>query len=47
MSENEVRLKIIENASSIAKTIRRGNDVEIVKTSSGISIKEVSKRKLT
>lgn len=46
MSENELKLKIIENATAIAKTIRRGNDVEIIKTSSGISIKEISKRKL-
>lgn len=46
MSEKELELKIIANASSIAKTIRKGKDVEIVKTSSGISIKEISKRKL-
>ena len=46
MSEKDIVLKIVENAADIAKTIRRGNDVEIVKTSSGISIKEVSKRKM-
>lgn len=47
MNEKEIRLRVIENAESIAKAIRKGNDVEIVKTSSGISIKEVSKRKIS
>ena len=45
MSENEVRLKIIENASSIAKAISQGKDIMITKTSSGIAIKKMTVQK--
>lgn len=46
MSEREIKLKIIEQSDSIAKSITNGKDVEIIKTSNGIAIKEVSKKKL-
>lgn len=47
MSEREIKLKIIEQADSIAKAIRKGHDVEIIKTANGLAIKEVSKKKLS
>lgn len=39
-------MRIEEKAGDIAKAILKGNDVEIIKTSAGISIKEISKKKL-
>lgn len=47
MNEREIKLKIIEQSENIAKSIIKGKDVEIIKTSDGISIKEISKKKLT
>lgn len=44
MSERELKLKVIENAETIAKAINRGKDVEIRKSSTGISVAEVSKK---
>lgn len=44
MSERELKLKIIDNAETIAKAIHRGKDVEIRKSSTGISVAEVSKK---
>ena len=44
MTERELKVKIIEQAEAIAKAISRGKDVEIRKTSSGISVAEVSKK---
>ena len=44
MSEREIKLKIIEQAESIAKAICRGKDVELRKSASGISVCEVSKK---
>ena len=46
MSEKEIYKKIVENAEHIAKAISRGKDVELVKTSTGLSIKEITKKKL-
>lgn len=46
MSEREIALKIEELSKDIAKAITKGKDVEIIKTSTGISIKEISKKKL-
>lgn len=46
MSEREISIKIEEMAKDIAKAIVKGKDVEIIKTSTGISIKEISKKKL-
>ena len=44
MSEREIKLKIIEQAETIAKAISRGKDVELRKSASGISVCEVSKK---
>lgn len=47
MTEKEICLKVVEQSKKIAKAIHSGRDVEIVKTSSGITIKEVTKRKIS
>lgn len=44
MTEREIKVKIIEQAETIAKAISRGKDVEIRKSASGISVAEVSKK---
>ena len=44
MNERELRLKVIEQAENIAKAISRGQDVELRKSASGISVCEVSKK---
>lgn len=44
MSKRELKLKVIENAEKIAEAIHRGKDVEIRKSSTGISVAEVSKK---
>lgn len=44
LSEGELKLKIIEKADTIAKAISRGKDVELRKSTSGISVCEVSKK---
>ena len=44
MSEREIKLKIIEQAETIAKAICRGKDVELRKSANGVSVEEVSKR---
>ena len=44
LSEREIKLKIIEQADSIAKAISRGKDVELRKSASGVSVCEVSKK---
>ena len=36
MSENELKLKIIENATAIAKVLAKGNSVEINKVNSSV-----------
>lgn len=46
MNEDKIKLDVIAKAEIIAKAIRRGNDVEIRKTSSGVSVTEISKRVL-
>ena len=48
MQENVDKLKeiIVQKADDIVKTLKRGNDVEIIKTDHGIVIKQVSKKKL-
>lgn len=46
LGEREIKLKIIEFAEKISKSITKGKDVEIIRTSNGIAIKEVSKKKL-
>ena len=42
MSEREIKLKIIEQAETIANAISRGKHVELRKSASGISVCEVS-----
>ena len=44
MGERELRLKVIEQAETIAKAIGRGKDVELRKSASGISVAEITKR---
>ena len=44
LSEREIKLKIIEQAETIAKAICRGKDVELRKSASGVSVAEISKR---
>lgn len=45
MSEKELKLKIIENADSIAKVLAKGNSVEINKVNSTvIKFSEVRKK---
>ena len=44
MSERELRLKVIEQAETIAKAISHGTDAELRKSASGISVCEVSKK---
>ena len=44
MNERELRLKVIEQAETIAKAISRGKDVELRTSVSGISVCEVSKK---
>uniref|UniRef100_A0AAU8B582 Uncharacterized protein n=1 Tax=Dulem virus 39 TaxID=3145757 RepID=A0AAU8B582_9CAUD len=44
MSEREIKLKVIEQAGTIAKAICKGKDVEIRKSANGVSVAEVSKK---
>lgn len=44
MSEKDIKLKVIEQAETIAKAISKGKDVELRKSASGISVCEVSKK---
>lgn len=44
MTEQQIKLKIIEKSKDIAKIIAKGRDVEIRKSASGVSIAEVSKK---
>lgn len=44
MTEQQIKLSVIENADIIAKTIHRGKDVEIRKSSNGVSVAEVTKK---
>lgn len=44
MSERELKLKVIENAETIAKAVHSGKDVEIRKSKTGISVAEISKK---
>lgn len=46
LTEREIKLRISEQIENISKTIFKGKDIEITKTSAGIAIKEVSKKKL-
>lgn len=46
MQEREIKLKVIEQAETIAKAICKGKDVEIRKSANGVSVAEVSKKVL-
>lgn len=46
MSQREIKMLVADRLEEISRAISRGKDVEITKTSSGIAIKEVSKKKL-
>ena len=44
MGEQEIKLKVIEQAENIARAICKGKDVELRRSANGVSIAEVSKR---
>jgi hypothetical protein len=46
MTKKDIKALVIDNAEKIGEVIFRGKDVEIVKTATGITIKEVAKKKL-
>lgn len=46
MSERELKMLIIENASEIAKKLFKGRDLELRKTSKGLQITEVTKKRV-
>lgn len=43
MSEREIKMKIIEQAETIAKVLAKGKDVEVRKCKDGVTVAEVSK----
>ena len=43
MTQTELKLKVIDNAETIARSLKNGKDVEIRKTASGISVTEIKK----
>lgn len=44
MTEQQIKLKIIENAEVMAKAIHKGRDLEVRKSPNGISVAEVNKK---
>ena len=44
MTEKDIKLKIIENAETIAKEIKRGKDIEIKTSNGGLKILSADKR---
>ena len=46
MSEKDIQKKIVEQSGTIAKVLNCGDDIEIKKTPSGVSIKKVRKNKI-
>lgn len=44
MNERELKMKIIECAEIMAKSLHKGKDLEIRKSVSGVSIAEVGKK---
>lgn len=44
MSEKEIQKKIVERSGTIAKAIHKGKDVELRRSTSGVSIAEISKK---
>ena len=43
MTQTELKIKVIDNAETIARSLKNGKDVEIRKTASGISVTEIKK----
>lgn len=41
---NKIKLAIIENAETMAKSLSRGKDLEIRKSSNGVTVAEVDKK---
>lgn len=41
---DKIKMAIIENAETMAKALSRGKDLEIRKSSSGVSVAEVDKK---
>ena len=44
MTEQQIKVKIIEQAETIAKAISRGKDVELRKSANGVTVAEISKK---
>lgn len=44
LSECEIKLAIIENAETMAKSLAKGKDLEVRKSQNGVSIAEVQKK---
>ena len=43
-STDKIKLSIIQNAETMAKALSRGKDLEIRKSSNGVSVAEVDKK---
>lgn len=43
-NEEQIKNSIIKNVDSIVSALRRGKDVEIRKSSSGVSVAEINKK---
>lgn len=43
-TERQIKLAIIEQAETMAKSLQKGMDLEVRKTQNGVSIAEVRKR---
>lgn len=41
---DKIKLSIIQNAETMAKSLSKGKDIEIRKSSNGVSIAEVDKK---
>lgn len=44
MSEREIKLAIIENAETMAKSLAKGKDLEVRTSKNGISVSEHDKK---
>lgn len=43
-STDKIKLSIIQNAETMAKSLSRGKDLEVRKSSNGVSVAEVDKK---
>lgn len=46
MSEREIKLKLVEKAEEIAKAVSQGKDIYITKSEKGITVREMTVRKM-